>query len=232
MPDVASQPNFGQDELVLMLDYVVGREEGVSEPVSDLSDRLRALPANAVLARDPTFRRGHALGSSLGHMKAINAGGGDWPAGHQYSGRPSVRPHFKAVWGQFGRDGAARGARRAAILGDPAAAGEVEEPDLDQGFVEGRTYYALHRRVDRRGGATAGPARTRASSGRKSRIESPWPVLRCSAFSRGGTLQRRPCDGFVMVLTARYGRFFGIGGHVACWSSAVQGVSLEAGTPS
>lgn len=144
-----AQPKFTPDELILMLDFVLRNKSGDGSPISELSAQLRALPSNRALARDPAFRGVQGLRNSVGYMAQIDAGGGDWPVGHEFAGRPTYRPHFKAVWRQFGRDDAARDARVSAILGQPAAASEVEDPDFDDGFVEGRAFYALHRRHER-----------------------------------------------------------------------------------
>lgn len=146
---MSSQPRYTPDELILMLDFVLGRKTGEHRSVEELSGQLRALPANASAAQDPGFRNAQGLGSSLGHMSQIDAGEGDWPIEHQHHGRPELRPHFKAVWRQFGRDPDALQARVTAIRQSADAAEEVEDPDFDEGFIEGRSYYALHRRYER-----------------------------------------------------------------------------------
>jgi 5-methylcytosine-specific restriction protein A len=146
---MTTQPRFTPDELILMLDFVLERKSGVPRSLPGLSDQLRALPSNADLSLDPAFRSLAGLRTSLGYMVEIDEGRGDWPAGHEYAGRPSLRPHFKAVWHQFGQAPEALKARVAAIAVAPAAAEEVEEPDFDDGFVEGRAFYALHRRHER-----------------------------------------------------------------------------------
>lgn len=141
-----SQRNFSPGELILMLDFVLERKEGRGRPAAELSAQLKALPSNADVVHETGFRSVTGLGTSLGHMTEIDAGRGDWPAGHEYSNRPTLRPHFKAVRRQFGTEHAARRARVAAIISAPSAANEVEEPDIDDGFIEGRTFFALHRR--------------------------------------------------------------------------------------
>ena len=76
---------------------------------------------------------------AIKHMRAIDAAGGDWP----------WRPHFTAVWRRFHDRPDELTARVQAVLSNSAAALEVEQPNLDEDFVEGRTYYALHRRRER-----------------------------------------------------------------------------------
>jgi len=100
-PAVASQRNFSPDELILMLDFVLERKEGRGRPAAELSAQLKALPSNADVVHETDFRSVTGLGTSLGHMTEVDAGRGDWPAGHEYSNRPTLRPHFKAVWRQI-----------------------------------------------------------------------------------------------------------------------------------
>jgi predicted HNH restriction endonuclease len=132
-----------------MLAIVLGDEPGGATTVPQFSELLRGLPANEPFVSDAAFRSVLGLRTSLGYMKEINEAEGDWPQPDEHGNRPNWRPHFKEIWRRFGRDDAARAARVRAILETPDAAEEVEEPDFDEGFIEGRAYYGLHRRRER-----------------------------------------------------------------------------------
>lgn len=146
---MAGELRFTADELVLMLGFVLGDQPGGAQTVPELSGLLRSLPGNVQHADDPTFRSVLGLRTSLRYMREIDVAEGDWPPADEDGRRRNWRPHFKAVWQTFGRDPDGRRARVVAILDVPDAAGEVEEPDFDEGFVEGRAFFGLHRRRER-----------------------------------------------------------------------------------
>jgi predicted HNH restriction endonuclease len=147
---MAEQRRFSADELVIMLAFVLGDEPGGAKTVPQLSDLLRSsLAANKRYVDDDAFRSVVGLRTSLGYMREIHEAEGDWPPPNDAGERRNWRPHFKLVWQRFGRDADARAVRVRAILEAPEASEEVEEPDFDGGFVEGRSYYALHRRRER-----------------------------------------------------------------------------------
>jgi 5-methylcytosine-specific restriction enzyme A len=136
---MSKQPKFTSDELVLMLDLYLDEKAGVSRNVKDLCATLQALPIHTYRGDEAVFRNENGVRKALGYIRQIDQANGDWP----------WRPHFKDVWRAFAKRPEALKPRVAAVLADPKAALEVEEPDLDQGHVEGRAFYALHRRRER-----------------------------------------------------------------------------------
>jgi 5-methylcytosine-specific restriction enzyme A len=139
---------FTADELVLMLDFILEGTAGVAT-VPQLSALLRNLPSNQHLSHNPAFRSEQGLRTSLGYLREIHESQGNWPPPDEEGNQANWRPHFKDVWRAFGPDPERLRARVVAILVEPEAAQEVEEPALDDGFVEGRTFTALHRRHER-----------------------------------------------------------------------------------
>lgn len=159
---MADRQRFTADELILMLAFVLGDEPGGVSSVPELSALLRGLPSNAEFLDREAFRSVVGLRTSLGHLREIDAADGNWPPPDDQGRRRDWRPHFKAVWRAFGRDPATRKARIAAVLEAPDAAAEVEEPDFEEGFVEGRAFYGLHRRRERSAAAVARKKRSPA----------------------------------------------------------------------
>ena len=146
---MAEQRRFSADELVLMLAFVLGDKPGGVETVPQLRELLRSLPTNEAFIDDDAFRSVLGLRTSLRYLRQIDEADGDWPRLDHRGYRPNWRPHFKAVWARLSGDADVLHARVRAILEAPDAADEVEEPDFDEGFIEGRAYYGLHRRRER-----------------------------------------------------------------------------------
>lgn len=136
---MSKQPKFTSDELVLMLDLYLDEKAGTPRSVKQLCSTLQSLPIHTYRGVEAVFRNENGVRKALSYIREIDEAGGDWP----------WRAHFKDVWRAFHDRPEALDARVAAVLADADAALEVEEPDFDQGHVEGRTFYALHRRRER-----------------------------------------------------------------------------------
>lgn len=82
-------------------------------------------------------------------MRAIDESSGEWPPPDASGRSREWRPHFKLIWQRFHDRSDDRKARVAAIVSGAASPLVLDGPDLHEGFVEGRVFYALHRTHER-----------------------------------------------------------------------------------
>lgn len=144
-----AQPRFAADELILILDHVLEQKAGANPSRKALVETLQSLSVHDDRGNEAVFRNEAGVGTAIKHMRAIDESAGDWPP-PDASGKPrDWRPHFKLIWQRFHDRPDDRKARVAAILSGAQQLPEADWPDLDEGFVEGGVFYALHRKRER-----------------------------------------------------------------------------------
>lgn len=131
----SAQLPFTNDELLMLLDCYLDRRAGRNRSFTGLSAALRGFHDNyAVDFRTPDGLR--AAVRRFGYFE-------EPPTSTEY------RPRYEPVWTAFADRPDELKALVESILAHPADATRVEEPEWQDGFIEGRVIFARHRRYER-----------------------------------------------------------------------------------